>query len=513
MMAKTMIAFDAHYALFEKQVELKVAAIEVPLFRTDAISLQHMYLNGLPTGVRKHYNCSACKGFLLQYGGLATIGEDGVHKSVLWEGDFGEHFDQSVGTMRVAVNTARVIGTYVHDGRKWGYAERGGWTHLHGSLKRDKVPKAAEVEALHQEQYRMMRRYLADYSEAALDTALRIAERVPSGHQMMGQAKWFRDLQRSLRGKHSSQYANLVWRAVATAPAGFCHVAGNMLGEILKMIEEGKGFDEIARRYGKMADPTTHQRQTAPVTDQHVKKATELVAEMGLEKSFERRFAKLDEVAAYWRPIREVIRHKSGGMFDHLKSPGATAPAIEMPPRTMTWELFRKEVLPSCRSIDLMVPMRGNFFAFVTACDPEAPPILQWDRPDRRNPVSWFVYASGSYAVQWGLSGKSWCPVDAIAERPSQWREPGGYDHHGSGAYFVLRGAKHQQERKGGALFPDCVRSELHPIRRVVEAYSEDYVVKVVDEPACGVAINHDSPAGIQLRVNGTDLYTIDRWR
>src|SRR5207253_1562968 len=44
--------------------------------------------------------------------------------------------------------------------------------------------------------------------------------------------------------------------------------------------------------------------------------------------------------------------------------------------------------------IELQVPgSSGHFMALITATRPEAPPILQWDSEERRNPVSWYYHS------------------------------------------------------------------------------------------------------------------------
>ncbi len=56
----------------------------------------------------------------------------------------------------------------------------------------------------------------------------------------------------------------------------------------------------------------------------------------------------------------------------------------------MTWEKFARTVLPDAETIELYVPAEAApYVAMVTAANPQAPPILQWDRAERRNPVSW----------------------------------------------------------------------------------------------------------------------------
>ena len=82
------------------------------------------------------------------------------------------------------------------------------------------------------------------------------------------------------------------------------------------------------------------------------------------------------------------------GVFAHL-APTATPPAtLAAPPVTLTWEKFVRTVLPTAARIEAQTPATPErFVALVTASDPAAPPILQWDVETNRNPFSWYYHA------------------------------------------------------------------------------------------------------------------------
>ena len=158
------------------------------------------------------------------------------------------------------------------------------------------------------------------------------------------------------------------------------------------------------------------------------------------------------------------------------------------------------------------MPTQANFFAFVTAVDPTAPPILQWDSETDRNPVSWYVYNGGSTAFQWGLSGSTYAAVKAITTQPSSWG--GGSDHQSNGVYVVLDGAK-DSRKSGLALFPEILKTEYHGIRAALEAYSLSREIAAVDSPVCGLALQKNGRWDVTLRVTsrGTRVtYKLDRW-
>lgn len=67
----------------------------------------------------------------------------------------------------------------------------------------------------------------------------------------------------------------------------------------------------------------------------------------------------------------------------------------------------------------------------------DAPPILQWDKDDRRNPFSWYVYPEGSNHSQWELT-LGYRKVTGITLQPSMWYEDNAYQ--GKAVFLILEG-------------------------------------------------------------------------
>lgn len=164
-----------------------------------------------------------------------------------------------------------------------------------------------------------------------------------------------------------------------------------------------------------------------------------------------------------------------------------------------------------------MVPTHGSFIALITAMDPEAPPILQWDREGKRNPVSWYVYNGGSPARRWNLESSTWVSVTAITGLPSAWDAENPLRHQGDGAILLLEGARDTTHTRSGGFFTESLRSEYHAIRRTLEAYMLLATIAGKDEAtACGYDLRKGGLMNASVRVtSGSRLrqqYLIDRW-
>ena len=518
---------DDGYRELESAIRDRIAALKPPIFTTNAAGLFETYLEAIPEPQRQHYRCHACRGFLEWYGGLVTIDPSGDTKSVFWtwsdlSSPFGIHVAR---TLAREVEKARVTGVFVADWPAWGRAVTGKWTHLSGTCRPEllarnpKIKTGSQEMAERREDFVMLKRALADYSRDAAAQAVRIlkADALDRSEKTLGVAEWFLSLHDTLGSTRGPARDNLIWRAVATAPAGFCHVRSTMINTLLDDLIAGLPIETIQARWAAKMHPLQYQRPTT-LKDGTIEQAERLVQSMGIERSLSRRAAKLEEVVAFWtpRPVEKPAR-SGGGVFDHLRQSRQGVDPVELPAVTMTWEKFARTALPNALSIEVLLSQHPQpFFGFVTAADPDAPPVLQWDGLNgQRNPVSWYFYHGGSMPGHWGLAA-GWANVRAICRHPCHWQDAEKFGHYTEGAFFILEGAKDSRAPEAG-FFPEMLKSEYHGIRAVLEAHARRTTVAGhADGTANGIALQKGSnqPA-IRLRVTATDgasQYVIDRW-
>jgi hypothetical protein len=144
----------------------------------------------------------------------------------------------------------------------------------------------------------------------------------------------------------------------------------------------------------------------------------------------------------------------------------------------------------------------------------KAPPILQWDRLEQRNPYAVYVYNGGSLASDWYLSA-GFVEVTGLCTNPPHWYREQHHQH--KGMILILKNARDRHyQTAGSALFPENLKSEFHAIRKTIEAYSKSTPLQSFDESsACGLFINSTGTLNHHLRVTtalGVDEYVIDRW-
>ena len=512
------------YPEFSASIQRAYQSAPGPLFTTDAANLWTVFYNNLPEHARQHYNCRTCQRFIEQFGGLVRIGSEGQKRPAVWaESGIPEFFQPAVTALRREVTRAKVAGVFISSKPVYGveatrdHKGREDWQHM--SIRADRADiwkhsllsdtqKAAERV----EEFGMLIRGLVEYPIDAVFQALKLlrSESLYRSENCLGIAEWLKKLHGDrARTKSKAQRENLTWLAVATAPAGWCHVKTSMIGTLLDDIVAGHDFDVISRKFREKMSPIQYQRPQAAPTGGAIKNAEVVFEKMGCAKSLERRFAVLNEIEAVWQST-EAEESKSDGLFSHIKAKNASKAASDIIPASVsiTFDKFSKSVLPNARSIRIYAPSRGDYAAILTAVHNDAPPIIQWDVPESRNPFSWYLYHNGSPASRWGVSS-GWVDVSAVCLSPSNWG--GRKDDRLSGVIFVISGAKDSNYKSAGnALFPEILKSEFHAVRSVIEAYSKTAEIQGYDTAsACGLI-----GIGAKLLVKtdlGIEAYTIDR--
>lgn len=502
----------------------------LPVFETSKTNLGRLnlwetYLDSLPLGEVEYHTCNCCRHFIERYGHLAVLSEEGELTSLIWgEADAPEPYKDAAGNMAQYVRRSKVIGPYLTAEKVLGTPVTGVWTHFAISVPvamRFKGLAKAPHEAMAEKRQDLLtvRRALAEFSVANLEQAVSLlqTDALYRSEKLLGQAEWLLKLARQ-RHVPSGVFANQLQLAVATAPAGFCHPRSSMIGTLLEDLEAGKPLADVSKSFATKMHPLRYQRPQAAPAAGTISQAEALVEKMGLAPALRRRFARLDEVEALWRPAA-VPAEATTGVFGHLQAKGAvsTRQSTDAPTVTMTWEKFARTLLPEAREIQFRFQRRAGIATLVTAVDPEAPPLLAWDRDDCRNPVSSYVWFGGSTANEFGLS-VGYVNVAAVTLKPHMWNEQkGALPNMAQGVVFLLEGAA-ETRSAGLAIFPENLRGELHGVRSVIEAFSKKGEIEGLGYPTASgpVLVAGSKAADIHLRVTNkagvVSNVLLDRW-
>ena len=504
---------EFEYRDFLRQIRENIAAIKGPVFRTrNAKHAADVFLAGIPEEYRQHYNCHACKTFLRKYGSLVTLSETGTPSLAIWPMSAlaGRFFRDALGNLANHVEHSIVDGVFVSPLPVWGTPDPDPWHHMSGKAPNHLVytgivKKAHEVAAEQTQGYIMLQRYLSETTEEQIQNVLRVlgSDEAHRSEKVFPHAGWFLNL--LYKVNHPAwDRNNTVWLAVATAPAGWAHVGGTMLGSVLDDVKAGYPFADLVRRYNAKMGGLDYQRPKAAPKIGNIEQAEKIVKQLGIEKSLQRRFARMEDLRPIWTPTQaEPIAYD--GVFGVLRNAQKSV-NMNVPAKTMTWVKFEREVLPTARMIEFWTPPRGNYASLVAPVHLAAPNILQWEPP-----ISSYVYYGGSLAGDWNLLPNTWTAVKALVLSPWMWE--GRIKNNPRGVFFILDGAKDNRTSTSSCIFPEILKSELHSIRATIEAYSNKTPMQGREKQNAGAygAVEGQTWSDIRLKVDGQE-YRLDRW-
>lgn len=528
-----------------------------PLFTTNVNpeTLWHEYLNSFAEPQRQYHNCHACRRFIQTYGGLVYIDADGRKNSPIWNVLAPERYQTAANALSRLVARSAVTGVFHSSEKVWGLPVTGLWKHFAVVPPKDMVWKhpiqtTFQAMAEKKQDHETVINALVAFPIAIVDQALALleADAVYRAEKVIGPARWLHKLQEIRRDHKGDTLKHLLWREIAMAPAGFCHPRSSMIGTLLEDLQAGLPFDDVKRRFDAKMQPGVYGRSVAPVKSGQILAAERLVEGLQAQGSLARRYARLDDLRLLWPTVvvkpswpasalneQMIGRGKRGGVFASLQEERKQG-QIQIDGKAISMTKFIADILPRANSIKILAPQRGHYGALTTAVNADAPPILQWDKPDlsvmvyggkaemeaaadhldtlaaKRNPVAWFRLVGGSEASSWGLQ-PGWQDVYGICLQPSMWQE--GFDHHGKGAFFLIAGAKPTKDY-GTFLFPELLRSELRPIRAVIDQFSAKETLQGKDtDAACGLKLTAGEQPGVVVSVASNGIvqnFAIDRW-
>ena len=268
-------------------------------------------------------------------------------------------------------------------------------------INTSRVKNASQVSAEKAEDYGMLKRALEKYSMSQIDQALNLLESgsLYRGSSYVAMCKWFKETKEKIASINDQpQHTNMIWKYAATAPNGFTHISGSMLGTLLDYIVDGDDFDTIKRKFETNMSAENYRRSQSAPTQRAVESAEKLIEKLGLADSLRRRYAKLDELPEnefIWKSKTEKKDEVKTGVFAGVQTKAVDSNETKsvIPQVTMTWDKFRKTILPTADKLEVKVDGTTHLMGMVTAAVPESENIMNWD-----NPFSWY-YQSGIDSV------------------------------------------------------------------------------------------------------------------
>lgn len=500
-------------------------------FVTEGPLLFQAYVNSFKKDSDKaEHNCRACAEFIERHGRLAFINDNGEVVPALWDHTRTSGIYRApIKAMESIVRGSTIQSIAYFDAATLGRPMDGGFQHM--SIQHNNKPRQVKKQgdqfgemAIEREHFNNLSRSLASFNVTLVRRVLKFIqnESLKNGNLIENWAKWLERIYVSMARATvvKANRDNIIWKAVAEAPRGWCEVRGSAIGSLLKNLKEGMDDADAIALFDSSTRAEKYQIATTAPTEGNIDQAERLIAAMGLEPALHRRFAGLSDFPHIWTPKPTAPVSSGEGVFGDLRKQTKNKKQVNDEPGTaptvMTWTKFAQKILPEALSISMLIPSgRQHFGGFLTAVNPDAPPLFKWDTdPENPNPVSSYAHTGGSTAQQWSLIPGYRVPVVAITVMP--WMLNPTITHMGQGNLLVLEEAQ-DQDNQQLALFPPDLLSSLHEVRSTITTYSEAGKLQECpeDQLLAGYIMNQKTKANIELRVTtslGVSDYKIDRW-
>lgn len=468
------------------------------LFETDAdrAKLWDVYIDSFPEGTnqiyrtRREYDCSCCRHFIKDIGGVVYIDDDlKVHS--IFEFDIEDDtFQPVMDALAAYVATCKIIGPFVYRkeevGEEWTeYVNPMTWdveTYHHFALYLPQrfvfTPSdAREHVSIDRKKahFRDTRNvFMRSLNEISLDAIDAVLELIRSNTLYKG-TEWLETIEKLRQHKFAYEgipedlRGNYCWVMAETVGPVLGRIRNHSIGTLLTDISEGVELDEAVSRYEKIVAPANYKRPKAIFTKKMLEQAKQTVQELGYMDSLSRRFATLDDITVnnILFSNKDAARRIVGGgnVFDQMmQDADKINPKQFSRVESIGIEKFIADVLPRAREIDAFIESRhaANMVSLIAPVVPDAKTMFKWN-----NGFSWAYSgnmtdsdirqnvknAGGNvegvlrFSIQWNDDEYDGNDLDAHC------MEPGGGKH-------IYYGDKRSQ-RTGGSLDIDII----NPVR------------------------------------------------
>ena len=415
-------AFKKFKEAMTKRIDTMFEADDVVLFRS-TIPYEDMwktYLDAFPSGtnniyrVRTEHDCSCCRHFIRDFGDV-LVSHDGVTESI-WDIPDAPYPYNIVCEKMAELVKGRIRDIF------WSRDKKIGTDH---SIERLDIPMAIGTEKLTTIRYehfyyeiperyfqkykgrsrgdysgdfesmvRVLLRSVTEITENALETVLDLIK----DNSLYRGAEWGIVLGKFLEIKrHYSELletdlvraSNYIWESAAKYGPVISKIRNHSIGTLLVDLSEGMDLEKAVSRYEQIVAPTNYKRPKEIYTKKMLEDAKAELQNLGYIDSLPRRYAVKDDIPIaniYYYNASAASEVRGGDIFDEMAASASVNPKKFSNVLTMSFEEFKKSVIPAATSIEVLVENRHrkNLMSLIAPENRNAKSMFKWD-----NGISW----------------------------------------------------------------------------------------------------------------------------
>lgn len=408
----------------------------------DRDKIIEVYLSGFPEETRQEFNCSACKSFLRQYGGIVSI-KNNVVRSI-WDNIELPEYKKAAQLLSNYIHSLPITDVFYNDVVKCGVNRNADpktniiWDHFYLELdkrfikNKDSIPTLLGSLRANKE---VLKRSLDELTMESVQLILELISQgsIYRGNEFKGLLEGFLAVQREYKSVPNPQKDAYTWEKSLVISEGLCKIRNSAIGTILVDISAGVDVETAVVKFERVVAPSNYKRPTALITPRMVEDAQKEIEEAGLSLSLNRRFANEADISVDNVLFTNRIVPDKGNIFNELVKSSSVKQNFDKT-EEITIDKFINDVLPKVDSVEIYLESKhsGNFVSLLTSQYENAPTMFKWDNPfslsytggladsmkERVKSAGGKVDGDLRFSIQWNEDGKNNNDFDAHAVEP-----------------------------------------------------------------------------------------------
>lgn len=438
-----------------------------PLFfvEIDRDEIWKVYLESIPVEVRQESNCSCCKSFLRQFGGIVGIKPDNTI-ATLWDfapSDEMAEYSATPAALRRYVASLPIAGPFFYEQSKCGTDRNPDpargliWEHFFVELpkanvkKKDSIPST--IGAMRDDK-NVLERSVNEITRDAVTTTLDLIGQnsIYRGAEFKGLVSSFDSAQCAAIEIPSGLRGNYCWIQAPKVGGAVCRIRNSSIGTLLIDLSTGLPLDDAVRKFEAVVAPSNYKRPTALITPRMIEAAEKRLQELGLVNSLNRRQLSTVDLTVANALFVHRPKDKTKGIFAQLKEASVVHPKSLSKVEEIGIDEFLANVLPSATSVKALVENR-HLPNLVSLVGPQeiGPTLFKWN-----NNFSWSYSGDVADSIKERVKAAGG-NVSGIIRVSLSWRNYDDLDLHviEPDGYRIYFGNKRVISPSGGALDVD----------------------------------------------------------
>lgn len=369
------------------------------MFVENTSEIMEVYLKAFPAGTdpiyreRTEHDCSCCKGFLKNLGGVVEIKDGKIHSCFSVEGlpypydVVAEKLDEYITSQPIENFLYKVEAGFGTE-RNFENAESGiiEYNHFHGKLTSKYISRdIGELHGKNKTRFSVLKRSLEELKPFAIQEVIDLIESnsIYRGKEFEVSVKNFKKVSDNYVVINDPVVKDLyIWEQMSKN----MHLHGirnTVIGTLIEEISLGTELEIAVAKYESQVAPSNYKRSKSLITPKMIESAVDTLKELDLENAVNRRLAKFSDVSV--NDVIFVNRKTETKMKDGLTDLLMTEAKVSKPKKNenaikVSMEDFLSNVVSKATDIKLMVEgtHSGNFMVMTAPIDDEVGQLFKW---------------------------------------------------------------------------------------------------------------------------------------